>query len=398
LFGYVYWCLEKARENGIRRLYFIARDGQILLKIAKIIALNWGYDIDCRYLYGSRQSWHPPAILDITEVELDWIFDPTHFLSVTSVCKRVNLNPIEIKEHLIESGFLAEMWHDNLDVNKRELLKQSFVETQIREIIIAKAHKYRDTAIEYFRQEGMMDGTTFAIVDIGWNGRLQISLNKILNAAKMYPKTGITGFYFGLSRRAKAFDKDCLQAYFYDKNSDVSREQAIQHALIEVFVSADHGSTIGFEEANNSAYRPILKSMENKKAIDWGVVSQQSASVIYAELVTEVLSRDVCKPDYFVQITEDLLKLFTKTPTQSEADVYGRISMTEDQTDDVYYELAEELNRKDYLRLILQRRMKHSNLWIHGSVARQNSLMGKSALGLYEFYLKFRQIVAKLIR
>ena len=186
LFGYVYWCLEQAQQRGIKRLYFIARDGQILVKIAKIIALKWGYDIDCRYLYGSRQSWHPPAILDITEVELDWIFDPTYFLSVSTLCQRVNLMPMEIKDYLVEAGFPLEAWDQNLDANRRDLLKVAFANSPIREVIIAKASEYRSRAIGYFRQEGMADPIPFAIVDIGWNGRLQISLNKMLKAAGIY--------------------------------------------------------------------------------------------------------------------------------------------------------------------------------------------------------------------
>ncbi|MFM6080847.1 MAG: hypothetical protein ACKPCI_20450, partial [Dolichospermum sp.] len=50
LFGFVYWCLSEAQAKGIKRLYFVARDGQILLKIAKVVCEKWNYTIDCRYL------------------------------------------------------------------------------------------------------------------------------------------------------------------------------------------------------------------------------------------------------------------------------------------------------------------------------------------------------------
>jgi FMN phosphatase YigB (HAD superfamily) len=390
LFGYVYWCLEEAQRRGIERLYFIARDGQILLKIAKIITRNWGYDIDCRYLYGSRQSWHSPAIIDITEVELDWIFDPTYFLSVNTLCQRVNLTPTEIKEYLIEAGFLAETWDENLEANRRDLLKVAFANSPIREVIIAKANEYRSRAIGYFKQEGLADPIPFGIVDIGWTGRLQISLNKILKAAGMYPEGGITGFYFGLSKQARTFGNDSLAAYFYDKDNNSDRERLIQRALIEVFVSADHGSTTGFELVGDR-YQPTLKSLTNQKAIDWGVQTQQSAAETYTNLLTEVIGKEMCIPADFIKNAEGLLKLFTKKPLQTEAQIYGGIFITEDQTENIYYELAEHLTLNDYYKFVFLRKMKHSNLWLHGSVSRQNSWVGKLVITLYELYVKIRR-------
>jgi predicted HAD superfamily hydrolase len=82
LFGFVHWCLVEAQKKGIQRLYFVARDGQILQKIAQVICHNWGYTIDCRYLYGSRQAWHLPAIQEIGEVELDLDLAGTKMYSV----------------------------------------------------------------------------------------------------------------------------------------------------------------------------------------------------------------------------------------------------------------------------------------------------------------------------
>jgi len=58
LVSYVLWIIKKTQELKIKRLYFIARDGQILLEIAKRINKFLGLDIDLRYLYGSRQTFN----------------------------------------------------------------------------------------------------------------------------------------------------------------------------------------------------------------------------------------------------------------------------------------------------------------------------------------------------
>ena len=59
LVPYVLWLLCDARARGLKRLYFVARDGQVLLAIARRLAPRVGFDGELRYLYGSRRSWEP---------------------------------------------------------------------------------------------------------------------------------------------------------------------------------------------------------------------------------------------------------------------------------------------------------------------------------------------------
>src|SRR5205085_6069399 len=61
LFGFVNWILEESTRRGVRRLYFIARDGQILTRIAEAMIAKWKFPVEARYLYGSRQAWRPAA-------------------------------------------------------------------------------------------------------------------------------------------------------------------------------------------------------------------------------------------------------------------------------------------------------------------------------------------------
>lgn len=55
LVPYVAWLLKKAKDDELKRLYFLSRDGQILMQIAKIL----GTDIELKYLYASRAAWYP---------------------------------------------------------------------------------------------------------------------------------------------------------------------------------------------------------------------------------------------------------------------------------------------------------------------------------------------------
>ncbi|AFZ34647.1 hypothetical protein Sta7437_1069 [Stanieria cyanosphaera PCC 7437] len=372
LFGFVYWCLSQAQKKGIQRLYFVARDGQILLKIAHIICKNWGYTIDCRYLYGSRQAWHFPAIQEIGQFELDWIFDPTEFLSVYSVCERVNVNPEEIENILEHYNFERSIWNKNLTEEQRYFLKKVFENEQIKNLILNKALQFRQITLNYFEQEGVFDDIPFAIIDIGWNGRLQKSLSQLLSVANRYPLDGINGFYFSLSKRIKPFSKDNLFVYFADTNLNPERNFVFLYkGVLELFVNADHGSTIRFEKIQEK-YIPILRGNKNEKAIQWGLYILQKAVIFFAEQLVRILEENQIKEEYILNISNLLLKEFLLSPSYWEASVFGSFQITEDQTENIFYELAPKYNLFNTLRLILYNKHIHHNVWFPASKIRSS--------------------------
>ncbi len=374
LFGFVYWCLSEAQAKGIKKLYFIARDGQILLKIAKIICEKCNYTIDCRYLYGSRQAWHFPAITEIGETELDWIFDPTQFLSVNSVCERVNLNPEQIATTLAQNGFSKEFWSKNLDDQRRSLLRDVFQKQEVTQVIIDMAKTYREKAIGYFRQEGLADDIPFGIVDIGWHGRLQRSLSKLLNLAGIYPSNGISGFYFGLSKRVTQFDKEGLFAYFSDVDSPSESDSLCHKALLELFVAADHGGTVRFEH-QNEVFIPILRTKDNSTALKWGLETQHSAIVTYAQIMTNYVKTINVDSNYLLRASKEVLKEFVQFPNTDESEVFGSYIFAEDQTDNISYNLAPKYKFKDSFNLIIYGRHPHHNVWFSASLKRTHPLL-----------------------
>lgn len=58
LYPYVEWILRKCGELGIKRLYFIARDGYVIKAMADKIIDNCQVDIKTTYFYGSRVAWN----------------------------------------------------------------------------------------------------------------------------------------------------------------------------------------------------------------------------------------------------------------------------------------------------------------------------------------------------
>lgn len=376
LFGFVHSCLQKAQERGIKRLYFVARDGQILHKIAEVICRNWNYDIDCRYLYGSRQAWNAPALQEIGETELTWIFSNTTFLSVDAVCERVNIKPEQIQDILNRYGFGTAKWNLNLDNEEREQLKRVFDEKEVLDIILATAATYREKAIGYFRQEQLDDGLPFAIVDVGWTGSSLRSFSKVLQSAGFYPQSGTHGFFFALEKRLKASAKDQLLAYFYDAEAPVGNRSNIcqYRCLFELFVSADHGGTKEYDR-NGDRYFPVLRYEKNEVAINWGLYVLHDAAVEFANQFTSNLTPQECSVDLFLKATDILMEEFVNNPSTKEAKTFGSFLMAEDQGEKTLYELAPAYTLIDCINLIARGRHPHRNIWFSASLARTNPIL-----------------------
>ncbi|MBD2431777.1 MULTISPECIES: HAD family hydrolase [Fischerella] len=401
LFGFVYWCLVEAQKRGIQRLYFVARDGQILHKIAQVICRNWGFAIDCRYLYGSRHAWYMPAIQEISEAELDWILVSTgsfdRFLSIRSLCDRVNISPEQLKDVLSRYGFAAEKWDLNLKQHERNLMRNIFTEKEVTDLIVATAANYREKAIGYFRQEGIGDGVPFGFVDIGWSGRTQRSLSKLLNIAGIYPESGIYGFYFALQERVKPFQEDQSLAYFYDVDQPSGDRYFLckYRCLFELFMSADHGSTTRYEQRDNK-YLPVLRQPKNEEAINWGLSVLQSAAVEFAKQLTTNLEAQECTTDLFDEATEILSRELVLQPSYQEAEVFGSFVMAGDITENSFYELAPIYSLIDWCKLLLFSKHPHPDAWFTASVVRANPIM-KTLFGV-KTVNKIRQIRRKFIK
>ncbi|WP_315786683.1 hypothetical protein [Fischerella sp. JS2] len=401
LFGFVYWCLVEAQKKGIQRLYFVARDGQILHKIAQVICQNWGFAIDCRYLYGSRQAWHMPATQGISESEFDWILLQTEvltqFTSIRSICDRVHILPEQIQDVLSRYGFPAKKWDLNLQQHERKLLKQIFTEKEVTELIIANAAHYREKAIGYFHQEGIGDGVPFALVDVGWSGKTQSSFSNLLNIAGIYPESGVYGFYFALENRVKPFKDDKLFAYFYDVEEKRSDRYFLckYRCLFELFMAADHGSTKCYDSHDNK-YIPVLRRQKNEEAIAWGLHVLQNAAVEFAKQFTTNLSAQECTTNLLVEATEILSREFVLHPSYQEAKVFGSFLISGDITENSFYELAPIYSLVDWWRLLVSSKHPHVDAWFPASVARANPIMG-SVLGV-KIVNKIRQIRRKFIK
>ncbi|HEY5704452.1 MAG TPA: hypothetical protein VIS96_02645 [Terrimicrobiaceae bacterium] len=368
LAAFVIWVLRRAQARSLRRLYFMSRDGQILLEIARRIAPKLGIECELRYLYSSRQSWHLPSIITLDDAKLEWLFMKYDFLSIESLLFRVGITPHQVANELEIAGFRACDWRRQLNAAEIERLKTLLWRGQIREMIVFRARAKRAVLVGYLRQEGLLDGEPWALVDLGWNGRLQASLGEVLRSVG---GAAPHGFYFALDSRPRSESAGTFEAYMFDQDSMKHRAALSEvniYTVMEIACSADHGTVDGFAQTP-CGYKPVLRSERNQLAIDWGLPLMQQAICRFSDHL--VLSASLIDISADMRTTlVALLNAFWKHPTPLEVSVWGAFHFEKDQSGATAHQIAKPYTIAAIHKALLgQSIMPSSSSWQHGSIS-----------------------------
>lgn len=199
---YVSWVLKQTKEMGIKRLHFLSRDGYIMYKIAEALQPE---GIELNYLFVSRKSLIPAFLLSRFPLSGGLrgaflkITDRQHLIgrSVDFLLGQLQLNKKELKEKYgieflynkifnkqQQEDFLSKIFGEPEDSGESNVSRDSMEPRErFREEFQKDLKKKGDLVLEYLKQEGLMDGTLQAMVDIGWLGTTRLMINEIVSNA-----------------------------------------------------------------------------------------------------------------------------------------------------------------------------------------------------------------------
>lgn len=365
---FVYWLLIEAKKDNVKTLYFLARDGQILMRVAAIVAKQLGFSIEMKYLYVSRQSLLAPSFIDFTAAEIDWILHKDPVLTITLVGKRLSVDFDDFVALIQNAGF--PRIKPDADITpelKMQLRKILLNDKDVRLFLDRNFVELRKRVLGYFRQQGLCTQSNWAVVDSGWNGRLQNSIQVILQDAGCLYET--RGYYFGL------FDQHGLHGLkkgflFSPMNLAYIKWCRPFTFIFEMMSSAPHGTTLGYEKTDKGECKPVLDSSGNGRmaveiaALRAGVFDYVNALEYDHLNYNEALFR---------QKSFGLLKKFYLNPSRLDAEAFGAMTYSNDQTDCSRFELAPVMTLKDCgmfaLKMLGQTKYAQT-FWLNGSRAR----------------------------
>ena len=386
---YVEWVLEKAVRSGKKRLYFLARDGWMMYHAAQRIIDKRSLDIEARYLKVSRYAVRSAQYYLMGEKSLDLICIGGIDVTFERIMKRALLTDEEAKYVARIAGY-EDRYDTVLNYRQIQELKQQLKDVKILFKYIEQHSKINyENAVGYLRQEGLMEDKPYALVDSGWVGTLQMSIQYLL-AAETGQERRIYGYYYGLYDVPKDAEGGQYESYYFGKKS-VWKKVYFSNCLFETVFSSPGGMTIGYErhtdegctEAGNSVactYVPI--ESENKNPNKDLMLEFKSLLMMY---VDERL-RSVTESKAVRHKNAKILARLMSKPASEEAEAYGSMKFCDDIIEFKLQHVAAEWDAKELkkqsfvskmlIKLNIKKEELHDSAWPEGSIANYGSRVG----------------------
>lgn len=375
LLGFASWVLGQARRDGVRRLYFLARDCQLTCHIAQEIAGQFG-EIDCRYLYVSRQALLMPTIESISPEGMPWLRRSYETASLDRLLAKLELTYADVRDEWdARAGKAGGRFQLRGDADWKRFwatLNREPLHGQIRKRVAAR----RAAAQAYFRQEGMFDRTPWAIVDLGWLLSCQSALRRLLRAVD--PEIECRGYYLGLHRkRAAPSEAGLAKALFNQRGTDRPKEAGKQtlfgHATLfeHVLGMADHPSVHHYEATGDRA-EPAFQSAGQPSPMAHGMQAQMRAFAREnAGLALELGETGAAQG-----ILSSLIESIARSPSVEIACALAMVHASEDQNNIAESSLAAPLELRELAALWLPKPLRRRlgcaltpSIWMAGRLA-----------------------------
>ena len=411
------WVLEEAVRSGRKRLYFLSRDGyQIYLAACKLVELR-KLPVECRYLYVSRYAMRVPAYHLDMDGCLDRICSGGLEVTLERILRRAALTEEEACEVARRIG-RRETYREVLNRSQTAELKEILGrEPQFLQRVKEHSMEAYENAMGYLQQEGLLSAVPYAIVDSGWVGTCQQTLQRLLQSRM--PDIRVEGYYFGLYEIPVRADAQDYHGWYFSPRTGLNRKVHFSNSLFEAVCSAEQGMTVGYGRENgvcsaeqgivvgydreNGRYLPQLDPAGNPN----GAFLRRSLEALQSFLEIYGGSGEVCgktagtcgvKHRFSIRrhfelfgarnLVKKRFTLLMARPSLVETESYGGLFFSEDVLTGNDREVAAPLRQEEIRDLYILRRLAilngwkkgniHESAWAEGSIVRCGSNIRKN--------------------
>ena len=264
---YVRFIFEKAKEQNIKRLYFLSRDSYILQKIAEQMQGEFP-GIELKYLFVSRKALLLPYMQQPTAKKFLAVQDKQTIIgkSTEELLNSLGTTRVELEErYSIRIGYskIANR-HDEEDFLNRIFGEKSDFRHHLQET----AKEKRIILNCYFEQEGLFDDVKSAMVDVGWLGTTRLMINSIL---KEEGHKETLFFYYGVRRDVLP----CKYGRYISYNRIEASNTELTFVVEDYFSASPYKTTIGYKQKGSDVIADTAgDKMQNKITINNRVVTQ----------------------------------------------------------------------------------------------------------------------------
>ena len=271
---FVYEVAQKAKNEKIDILYFVARDGYTLKKIYDILTKTIYKNVPMpasKYLCLSRKVIKSSCVKELSKTEIDDYLSSLNNdkgkATFSKILLSYGLTPSRLTELCREYGIDMEGSMDQTLSNpgfSKLLENPSF-----KEITSTEFANNRQLLIKYLDDLSFFKNDKVALVDFNGEGVTLAAIRAMLSSEEKCPK--IYGYYFNLFNKGTKVDLDNIEGVVFDwrkMSSHWARPFVSGFACIgEFFTHPNHGVTIGYI-AKNGKVTPVFRRTSSEDEYD----------------------------------------------------------------------------------------------------------------------------------
>ena len=325
------WVLGAAREDGVRRLYFAARDGYLAWRVAQILAPDFG-EIDCRYLKISRKAVLLPSITEVSQAGIPWLRRSGKTPDLQRLVQKLGLTWQEVAaafSPLAKAGGGRKLLITERDWSHFWEILQT---PPVVDVVRARIAHRRASAVAYLRAEGVADSAVpAAIVDVGPQARQQSAVQELLGGVRR----SLRGYYLDLdTSRAPRSASGRVRALFYNNAPDrrkITEDYEIFRRIYYVehlLGLAPHGTVQEYSVGN--PIKPVCTpvSIQHRAYVDKVVrelerfcAEHRRDAILYAD---ESVARE---------LIDSLIRVWCSDPSKAAVDSLGDVTVGDELND-----------------------------------------------------------------
>lgn len=282
LFGYLKWLNNELKNNDINKIFFLAREGQLLNKGFDILYPNT--DIFHKFIYVSRRATAVPRLYKAKNFD-----DYLHCLTVF----RANYRLKNFYEQCLITLENADKIQKETKISNERLIEslsnkeKNILFNTIKPYIDKISHEQEDYIKQYLKAMNFFG--KLAVADVGWHGTIQNSLQDIFYEADIY------GFYVGKKNQllnGNLLEIKNTKGYLFENKRDEVRLREVMFTvqLFELLFLSTEPTTVSYGFVNGKAY-PIFGKKEQSEKNIVNITNMQNAALTFL---------NDCKNDEFI--------------------------------------------------------------------------------------------------
>lgn len=336
LWGYINWLIEDSIESKIDCLYFIARDGYLLKKIADQVIEIRNLNLKTKYIYGSRRAWRYPSLTN-REFNLRELVYWSYIYRAHTVDDLAKILRLPLEELI---AFLPygcskagtelsseEMYELVQMLEKNDLFKNRFLNHWAAQ---------REESVGYLKQE-IDIAENYAFVDVSGGGLTQRCLQNLMSEFEEKP---ILTYFFKLDRIPHS--AKCKYRVYFPSMIE-------NNLVLEMICHAPHGQTTGYIKQGEK-YVPILEEYENTYLKEHGFFDFERGVLDFTSMALREKNVKMS-----LNLAKEIILFVAQEPSLDVLEYFATFPNNETGNETSIKEYAPRLSRDDILNLYLRK-------------------------------------------